>query len=129
MQTEKFKTVAGYINSVSGIQKKQLQQIRNIIKQAAPADAEEVISYNIPAIKAQTVLVYYAAYAHHIGFYPTGAPIKAFANALTGYKTSEGAVQFPLEHPLPEELIKQMVRYRIKDAEEKAAAKRSRPVK
>ncbi|HEX7756566.1 MAG TPA: DUF1801 domain-containing protein [Niabella sp.] len=119
MQVEKFSTVGDYINHFSGIQKKRLQQIRNIIKQVAPAHATEVISYNMPAIKTQKVLVYYAAYAQHIGFYPTAEPIKVFADALTGYKTSKGAIQFPLEEPLPAELIQQVVLYRIKHTEKK----------
>ncbi|WP_008585384.1 iron chaperone [Niabella soli] len=111
----KFSTVNEYIGTFSGIQKKRLQELRRIVKQAAPAKATEVISYNMPALKGNKVLVYYAAYPKHIGFYPTGSPVKVFAAALKNYKTSKGTIQFSLEEPLPAELIKEIVAYRIKE--------------
>ncbi|MBZ4190400.1 iron chaperone [Niabella beijingensis] len=120
MPAAKFTTVDEYINAFSGIQKKRLEEMRKIVKQAAPKNATEVISYNMPAIKTSAVLVYYAGYAKHIGFYPTGSPIKVFADRLLDYKTSKGAVQFPLEQHLPRVLIKEMVGFRAKATKEKA---------
>lgn len=125
MMATKFTTVEAYIAAFSGIQKKKLEEMRAIVKQSAPKNAMEVISYNMPAIKTSEVLVYYAAYEKHIGFYPTGAPILAFADRLTEYKTSKGAVQFPLDAALPKKLIREMTAYRAKAAAAKAAMKKA----
>ncbi len=89
-----------------------LQQLRAIIQAAAPK-AIEVISYNMPAFKQQKVLVYFAAYKHHIGFYPTSKPIEFFANELKLYKTSKGAIQLPLDKKLPKTLLTKIVKYRL----------------
>lgn len=88
-----------------------LSQLRSAILQAAPK-AVETISYGMPAFKQNKILVYYAAGKNHIGFYPTPKPIVHFAKELTGYKTSKGAIQFPLDKPLPLALIKKIVRFR-----------------
>jgi len=125
MIATKFNTVDEYIDAFSGIQKKKLEELRKIVKQAAPKNAVEVISYNMPAIKTSAVLVYYAAYANHIGFYPTGAPIQVFADQLTGYKTSKGAIQFPLDAALPRPLIKEMVAFRAHAEAEKLRLKKA----
>ncbi len=109
----------------------RLEEIRTIIRKAAPK-AEEVISYGMPAYKIHAVLVYFAGYKNHIGFYPTGDGIKAFEDQLGKFKWSKGAVQFPLDQKLPIKLITAMVKYRIKSDAEKAAEKNSRkksPVK
>jgi len=92
-----------------------LQQLRATIHAAAP-DAEETISYGMPAFRQKVTLVYYAGYKNHIGFYPTSAPIAHFADELKRYKTSKGAIQFPLDQPLPEKLIKRMVKWRLAEA-------------
>lgn len=99
-----------------------LDEMRAIIKQAAPM-AKEVISYNMPAFKQHGVLVFYAAGKKHIGFYPTPAPIQAFAEELKGYTTSKGAIQFPLNEPLPVALIKKIVKYRLQQDKEKSKTK------
>lgn len=101
----------------------RLEEIRTIIRKAAPK-SEEVISYGMPAYKAHSVLVYFAGYKSHIGFYPTGDGIKAFEDQLEQYKWSKGAVQFPLDRKLPVKLISAMVKYRIKSDAEKAAEKK-----
>jgi len=93
--------------------------LRKTIKTAAPA-AEEVISYNMPAIKQNGILVYYAAYKAHIGFYPTPSAIEAFKKELSKYESSKGAVRFPLDQPLPLSLITRIVKFRIKLNQEKA---------
>lgn len=108
--------------------REKLQQMRGIIRKAAP-NAEEVISYGMPAYKVNSVLVYFAGYKAHIGFYPTGSGIAAFQKEIARYKNSKGAVQFPLDKPLPVGLINKMVKFRLaEDAEMaklKAAAKKA----
>ena len=100
-----------------------LEQMRAIIKKAAPK-ATEVISYQMPAFKINGVVVWFAGYARHIGFYPSSSGIAAFKEELSGYKNSKGAVQFPLDKPLPIRLITKIVKYRVaedlKRAKEKA---------
>jgi uncharacterized protein YdhG (YjbR/CyaY superfamily) len=102
---------------------KILQQLRSVIKQTAP-QLSEVISYGMPAFKQNNVLVYYAAYKKHIGFYPTAAPIQVFRNELKKFKTSKGAIQFPINQALPLSLIKKIVTFRLKKDFEKAASKK-----
>ena len=104
-------SVESYIATFPVETQKQLEQIRTIIKQTVP-EAEEKISYDMPAYKLNGMLVYFAGYAKHIGFYPGAACIIAFQERLTSYKISKGTVQFPLNRPLPQELIAEMVRYR-----------------
>jgi len=89
-----------------------LQDLRNIINKSAP-EAQEVISYQMPAYKQNGILVYFAGYKNHIGFYPTGKGIIAFQDEITGYKTSKGTIQFPLNEPLPVKLIEKIVKFRI----------------
>lgn len=110
----KFDTVDAYHQQFSEPVQQQLAQLRNTIAKAAPK-AKETISYNMPAFKANKVLVYYAAYKNHIGFYPTPKAIIFFKDQLLPYKTSKGAIQFPLRQPLPLTLIKAMVQYRVKE--------------
>src|SRR5438552_12445135 len=98
MESRKFKTVDEYLSIFPASTKNMLLKMRETIKQAAPK-AEEVISYNMPAFKFHGVLVYYATYREHIGFYPTASPMRAFKNELGDYKTSKGAIQFPIEKP------------------------------
>lgn len=99
-----------------------LNQLRKLIKEVAP-DSEELISYNMPAFKQKGILVYYAAYKKHIGFYPTGSITSIFKDKLVSYKTSKGAIQFPINKPLPAELIQEIVRYRVQENEMKSALK------
>ena len=96
----------------------RLSEIHDIIKEVLP-NAEEVISYKMPAFKQKEVLVYYAGYKNHIGFYPTSQPIEHFKDRLTEYKWSKGAIQFPLDKPLPKKLIQEIALYRLKQVEQK----------
>ncbi|MFT3822942.1 MAG: DUF1801 domain-containing protein [Chitinophagaceae bacterium] len=96
----------------------KLQQMRTTINKAAPK-AVEVISYNMPAFRLHGVLVYFAGYKKHIGFYPTGSAIAAFKKELSVYKGAKGSVQFPLDKPLPLALISKMVKLRVKENLEK----------
>ena len=120
---EKANNTDEYLAGFSGETRKQLEEIRAIIKTAAP-EAKEVISYGMPAFKMNSVIVYFAGYANHIGFYPTGTGIAAFQNEISGYKNSKGAVQFPIDKPLPKELITKMVHFKIEEDRAKALAKK-----
>jgi len=116
---KKFKTVDEYFSNVSIKGFGPLETLRNTIKEVVP-EAEEVISYNMPAFKLNGILVYYAAHREHIGFYPANASlIGIFKNELSGYETSKGTIKFPLDKPLPIGLIKKIVRYRVKENLEK----------
>ena len=111
----KFKTVDEYIATFPESTKSLLKEIRKTVKEAAP-NAVEVISYNMPAIKFNGILVYYAAYEKNIGFYPTANGIAAFKEDLSSYKWSKGAIQFPIKEPIPFELISKIVNFRAKEA-------------
>jgi uncharacterized protein YdhG (YjbR/CyaY superfamily) len=103
-----------YVEQFPTATQKQLNKLRNIIKSTAPA-AEEMISYKMPAYKLDGMLVYFAGYKAHVGFYPTPSGIKNFLPKLKGYKCSKAAVQFPIDQPLPESIIKEIVAFRIKE--------------
>lgn len=89
-----------------------LQQIRATIQQAAP-DATEAISYAMPTFKLNGNLVHFAGYKNHIGFYPTPSGIEPFKDELVNYKCSKGAIQFPIDEPLPIKLIRKIVLHRV----------------
>jgi uncharacterized protein YdhG (YjbR/CyaY superfamily) len=89
-----------------------LTRIRAVIHEAAP-QAVERISYQMPAFYLKGNLVYFGAHKQHIGFYPTGSGIEAFKEEVAAYKGSKGAVQFPLDEPIPYELISKMVKFRV----------------
>jgi uncharacterized protein YdhG (YjbR/CyaY superfamily) len=119
----KFKTVDEYLSALPANTKLILKEVRKTIKQAAP-QAEELISYNIPAFTLHGRLVYYAAFKNHIGFYPVSSAIKAFQKELSDYKTSKGAIQFRIERPIPLGLITKIVKFRVQENLEKAKAKK-----
>jgi uncharacterized protein YdhG (YjbR/CyaY superfamily) len=106
--------IDNYIEGFPPVVQKQLKEIRAIIKAAAP-EAQELISYCMPAYKLNGMLVYFAGYKAHIGFYPTPSGIKKFLPKLKAFKCSKAAVQFPIDQPLPKDLIKEMVVFRIKE--------------
>lgn len=112
-------SIDSYINSQQEVVQPYLQQIRELIRNAAPK-ATEVISYNMPAFKVNGVLVYFAACKNHLGFYPSGKVTTLFSKELKAYKCSKGAIQFPYNKPLPAALIKRIVKFRL--AEDKTAA-------
>lgn len=99
-----------------------LEQMRHTILKAAPG-VEEVIGYKMPAYRLYGVLVYFAGYKGHIGFYPSGSGIEAFKKELSVYKGAKGSVQFPLDKPLPLALITKIVKLRVKENLEKAKEK------
>ena len=102
-----------------------LEQLRTAIMKAAP-DAEEVISYQMPAYKYFGMLVYFAGYKNHIGFYPGAAGIEAFKKELSIFKGAKGSVQFPLDKPLPIQLIAKIVAFKVKENLERAGTKNKR---
>lgn len=111
--------IAGYPPEVQEL----LQEIRATIRQAAP-DAEETVKYGIPTFTLQGNLVHFGAYEKHIGFYPTPTGIEKFKNELSVYEVAKGTVRFPLDRPIPFDLISKIVTFRVKENLEKAAAKR-----
>ncbi len=116
METEKAKptTIDEYISGCPSNVQPILIKIRSVIKAAAPG-ATEKISYQMPAFELNGILVWFAAFKHHIGFYPKGTGIEAFKNVLSPYKFSKGAVQFPIDKPIPYDLIERIVKYRVEE--------------
>jgi uncharacterized protein YdhG (YjbR/CyaY superfamily) len=110
--------IAGYPKNVQEI----LEKIRSTIREAAP-DAEETINYQIPTFTLKGNLVHFAAFTKHIGFYPTPSGIEKFKQELSGYESAKGSVQFPLDKPIPYDLISQITKFRVKENLEKAEAK------
>ena len=113
-----------YISSFPKETQKLLKQLRTAIRKAAPA-AEEGISYNMPYYKLHGRLVYFAGYEHHIGFYPMAAGIEQFKKEIAAYKWAKGSVQFPLDKPLPLDLVTRIVTFRVKENLKKKEAKAS----
>jgi uncharacterized protein YdhG (YjbR/CyaY superfamily) len=124
MKKTKFKTVDEYLSTLSEKAKCLLEDLRKTIKKTAP-EAEEVISYNMPAFKFRgRILVYYAAHTEHIGFYPGSTIVNdVFKEDLVNYKTSKGTIQFPIDKDIPERLIKNIIKFRVQQNLEKEKAK------
>jgi len=116
------KDIDGYIEGFPSGTQSLLQKMRRTIQKAAPM-ATEAISYRIPTFLFHGSLVHFAAYAHHIGFYPTSSGVSSFRKELASYKTSRGAIRFPLNQPLPLGLITRIVRFRVWEVQEKKAIK------
>jgi uncharacterized protein YdhG (YjbR/CyaY superfamily) len=111
--------IAGFPKDVQEI----LEKIRKTIRAAAP-DAEETINYQIPTFTLEGNLVHFAGFKRHIGFYPTPTGIERFKNELAAYEGAKGSVKFPLDQPIPYDLISRIVAFRVQENLEKAAAKR-----
>jgi len=111
---QKFSSINEYIATFPKEFQGKLEELRQVIKEAAP-QAKEAISYQMPAFKLNGNLVWFAAYKNHIGFYPTALGIEKFRDKLSAYETSKGTVKFPLNEPLPIDLIKDIVRFRVKE--------------
>lgn len=111
-------TIDAYIASFPAEVQSILTKIRAIVRKAAP-DAEETIKYRIPTFVLGGNLVHFAAFAKHVGFYPTPSGIKRFGSELSGYRTAKGSIQFPLDLPIPYELIEKIVRFRVQENRDK----------
>ena len=115
MQGKTPETIDAYITGFPTEVQQRLQRLRQVILEAAP-DAEEVIRYQMPTFRlAGKNLVHFAAFQHHIGFYPIPSGIAAFKKELSPYKQGKGSVQFPLDEPVPYELVKKIVAFRVKE--------------
>jgi len=115
---EKHQTIDDYIADFPPNVQQLLQQMRATIKQIAPT-AQEAIKYAIPTFILKGNIAHFAAFKNHIGFYPTPMGMAEFEDELSHYKTGKGSVQFPLDKPLPLDLIKRMVQFRMQKLENK----------
>jgi uncharacterized protein YdhG (YjbR/CyaY superfamily) len=102
-----------------------LKTLRKVIQESAPNSVEK-ISYRMPTFFLHGNLVHFAAFKNHIGFYPTPSGINRFKQELSGYKTSKGAIQFPIGEPIPFELISKIVKFRVAENESKADGKKKK---
>ncbi|WP_339291374.1 DUF1801 domain-containing protein [Paenibacillus sp. FSL E2-0201] len=118
-----YETIDDYISTFSPDIQEILSKIRKVIKEAAP-DAKEKISYQMPTFALHGNLVHFAAFKNHIGFYPTPNGIDAFREELSVYKGAKGSIQFPLNQPMPYELISKIVKFRVAEDIKKAEDKR-----
>jgi uncharacterized protein YdhG (YjbR/CyaY superfamily) len=102
-----------------------LQKIRAVIHEATP-EASEVIAYGIPTFVLHGNLVHFSAYKNHIGFYPAPSGIEQFKEALAKYQKGKGTIQFPIDQPIPYDLVREVTLFRAKENERKAAAKKAK---
>jgi uncharacterized protein YdhG (YjbR/CyaY superfamily) len=100
-----------------------LEELRKVIRESAP-EAEETISYGMPTFKLNGNLVHFAAHKNHIGFYPTPSAIVAFKKELSSYKQAKGSFQFPINEPIPFDIVKKIVEFRVKENEAKIKNKK-----
>ena len=112
-----------YIRMFPGDIQQRLNQLSQVIREAAP-EATEKISYQMPTFYLEGNLVHFAAYEHHIGFYPSPSGIEAFKEALAPYKWAKGSVQFPHDQPIPFDLIRHIVIFRAAENLATAEAKK-----
>ncbi|RAV20852.1 iron chaperone [Paenibacillus contaminans] len=122
MEGNAFASIDEYIAQFSQEIQEILQSVRKVIKDSAP-EATEKISYQMPTFALHGNLVHFAGYKNHIGFYPAPSGIEAFKKELSVYKGAKGSVQFPLDKPMPYDLISRIVKYRAAENTEKASAK------
>jgi uncharacterized protein YdhG (YjbR/CyaY superfamily) len=124
METNKStpKDIDQYIARFSADVQEILEKVRLTIRKAAP-DSQEKISYQIPTFTLKGNLVHFAAYKKHIGFYPASTGIEKFKKEISKYKWAKGSVQFPLNQPIPYDLISEIVAFRVKENLERAAVK------
>jgi uncharacterized protein YdhG (YjbR/CyaY superfamily) len=113
MESKKvFMTIDDYIAAFPVNVQVKLRGLRQAIRESAP-NAEEAMSWQMPTFKLNGNLVHFAAHKNHIGFYPAPSAIEHFKEKLSAYKTSKGAVQFPLVDPVPLGLVKEIVKFRV----------------
>ena len=119
--SEADKYIAGFPAPI----REMLESLRSMVLQAAP-EAEEVISYGMPAFKKAGILVWIGGHKNHVGLYPKAAAIEHFRNELEGFKTSKGAIQFPAGQPIPGDLVARIVQFRILEDTAKSSKTQSR---
>lgn len=125
MKGDSFTSIDEYIASFPEDVQAMLKDVRATVKAAAP-DATEKISYAMPTFFQKGNLVHFAAFKNHIGFYPAPRGIEAFSDELAKYKGAKGSVQFPITEPMPLDLIRRIVEYRVLDNLQKAEAKKKK---
>jgi uncharacterized protein YdhG (YjbR/CyaY superfamily) len=111
-------SIADYINAAAKEARPKLRQMRACIRKAAPG-AKEEIKWGMPAFSHRRILVMFAAFKHHIGFFPTSSAVKAFAKDLSKFTASKGGIRFPLDKPLPLPLIRKITAFRVRESIEK----------
>jgi uncharacterized protein YdhG (YjbR/CyaY superfamily) len=107
------KTVEEYIARAPELARRKLKEFRAILRSAVPPDASEVISYGIPAFGQKKILVWYAVFSNHCSLFPTASVIAMFKDELKSYSKSKGTIHFPIDDPLPADLIRKIVRTRV----------------
>jgi uncharacterized protein YdhG (YjbR/CyaY superfamily) len=117
-----YKTIDEYISTFPKNIQIILEELRQAIREAAP-NAEEGISYQMPAFRLNGVLAYFAAFRNHIGFYPTSSGVTEFKEELSQYDVSKGTIRFPLDKPVPLDLVKKIIKYRVKENMGKSLSK------
>ena len=111
----KPKTITEYITAAPEEAREKLRKMRACIRKAAPG-AKESLKWGMPAFSYKRILVTFAGFKHHVGFYPTPSAVKAFAKDLSRFKTAKGSIQFPLEKPLPLPLIRKITEFRVRES-------------
>jgi uncharacterized protein YdhG (YjbR/CyaY superfamily) len=122
-EQETPKTIDEYIAGFPADVQEILQNVRRTIREAAP-DAEEAIKYRLPTFTLNGNLVHFGAFKKHVGFYPTPTGIERFEKELSVYESSKGAVQFPFDKPIPFNLIREIVEFRVKENLKRAEARK-----
>jgi uncharacterized protein YdhG (YjbR/CyaY superfamily) len=111
---DQYLTIDEYIKTFPADIQKILEKIRQTVRKAAP-EAQEAISYQMPTFKLNGNLVHFAAFKDHIGFYPVPSGIEAFRKELSPYIKGKGTIQFPLDKPIPYDLVEKIVKFRVKE--------------
>jgi uncharacterized protein YdhG (YjbR/CyaY superfamily) len=117
-------SITEYINTAPKEARKKLREMRACVRAAAPG-AEESLKWGMPAFSYRRILVMFAAFKQHIGFFPTTAAVRAFAKDLSKFTTGRGSIQFPLEKPLPSALVRKITAFRVRASIEKDGKWRS----
>ena len=114
-KTARPTSIAEYINAAPKDAQKKLREMRACIRAAAPG-AKESLKWGMPAFSYKRILLTFAAFKHHIGFYPTPSAVKAFGKDLSEFVTADASIQFPLEKPLPLSLIRKITEFRVRES-------------
>lgn len=122
---QSYTTIDEFISQFPPEVQSILQKLRALIHETAP-EATEAISYGIPTFKFHGNLVHFSAYKNHIGFYPTSSGVSAFMDRLAGYELSKGTIQFPIDQPLPFDLIREIVAFRVKENLQRVSARKKK---
>jgi uncharacterized protein YdhG (YjbR/CyaY superfamily) len=120
LKKERPASVTEYIHDAPKAARKKLREMRACIRKAAPG-AKESLKWGMPAFSYHRILVTFAAFEHHIGFYPTPSAVKAFAKELSKFATASSSIQFPLDKPLPLPLIRKITEFRVQESTQEDA--------